>query len=235
MRISQWISGALDCSRKKADSFIKTKQVTVNGEIANFGMKIANTDRIEVAGELILNDVEKVYIMLNKPIGITCTGAEDVADNIIKYIDYPERIFPVGRLDKASEGLILLTNDGVLANQLLQSEFKEEKVYHVTVDQVITVEFLKGLQKGVSVYNPRKKEHVITDSCKVEQIDEHRFAITLTQGLNRQIRRMCRYFDYTVTRLDRVQFKQLVLDDLPRGEWRHLNELEIKELKKPRL
>lgn len=232
MRISQWISGALDCSRRKADSFIKTKQVTVNREIAVFGMEVAKADRIEVAGELILNDFKKIYIMLNKPVGITCTGAKDVTDNIIQYIDYPERIFPVGRLDKASEGLILLTNDGLIANQLLQSEFKEEKIYRVTVDQVITVEFLNGLKKGVSIYNPRKKEYVITEPCIVEQIDDYRFEITLTQGLNRQIRRMCRHFDYTVTRLDRVQFKQLVLGDLPRGEWRHLTELEINQLKR---
>lgn len=206
--------------------------MTVNREIAVFGMEVAKADRIEVAGELILNDFKKIYIMLNKPVGITCTGAKDVTDNIIQYIDYPERIFPVGRLDKASEGLILLTNDGLIANQLLQSEFKEEKIYRVTVDQVITVEFLNGLKKGVSIYNPRKKEYVITEPCIVEQIDDYRFEITLTQGLNRQIRRMCRHFDYTVTRLDRVQFKQLVLGDLPRGEWRHLTELEINQLKR---
>lgn len=232
MRISQWVSASLCCSRRKADSFIKTKQVTVNGVVAHFGMEVVATDRVCVSGELLTNDSAKIYLMLNKPAGITCTGAEEIAGNIIRYVEYPERVFPVGRLDKASEGLILLTNDGVTANKLLQSGYQTEKTYDVTVDEVITEAFLDELRTGVSIYNPRKKTFVITQECKVTQLDEYCFAITLTQGLNRQIRRMCRRFQYTVLHLDRVEFKQLVLADLPRGEWRYLTEVEIIHLKK---
>lgn len=231
MRISQWVSSSLECSRRRADSLIKTKQVTINGEVADFGMTVIATDFVEVAGEVLRINSEKVYLMLNKPVGITCTGAANVPGNIIQYVNYPERVFPVGRLDKASEGLILLTNDGVIANQLLQSEFNQEKIYHVTVDQVITNDFIMALQNGVKIYNPRKQTYIITHRCIVEKIDDYRFAITLRQGLNRQIRRMCRRFQYTVTRLDRVQFKQLVLGDLPRGAWRPLTEVEVAQLK----
>jgi len=210
---------------------IKEGKVTVNGNQITLGHVIFEGDRVEVDGQLIKAKENDVYLMLNKPPGVTCTAAREIDGNIIDFINYPERIFPVGRLDKQSEGLILLTNDGSIVNELLLEEKNNEKDYMVTVDKKITAGFIDEMAKGVEIYNPRKKGYVLTKPCKVIQIDENCFKITLSQGLNRQIRRMCRRFQINVTRLQRVRIKKLPLGTLALGEWRQLSKEEIAGLK----
>lgn len=231
MRLNQFISSSGYCSRRRADVLIKEQKVTVNGEIISLGHVINEGDRVKVNGQLISVKENDIYIMLNKPPGVTCTTASDIEGNIIDFVNYPERIFPVGRLDKQSEGLILLTDDGSIVNDLLREENNEEKGYIVTVDKVITPEFIENMSDGVKIYNPRRKENVMTKQCKVIQLDEYRFKITLSQGLNRQIRRMCRRFQYTVTKLERVRIKHLQLGPLELGHWRYLSEEEVNGLK----
>ena len=231
MRLNQYISSSGFCSRRRADLLIKEQRVTVNGEVITFCYVMNESDSVEVDGEKIHAKENDIYIMLNKPPGITCTAASHVEGNIIDYMNYPERIFPVGRLDKQSEGLILLTDDGSIVNELLREEHNEEKDYIVTVDKVISTEFIENMSQGVKIYNPRKKEYTITKKCAVVQLDDTRFKITLSQGLNRQIRRMCRRFQYTVTKLQRVRIKNLSLDSLELGKWRYLSEEEIQKLK----
>jgi len=210
---------------------IKEGKVTVNGNQITLGHVIFEGDRVEVDGQLIKAKENDVYLMLNKPPGVTCTAAREIDGNIIDFVNYPERIFPVGRLDKQSEGLILLTNDGSIVNELLLEEKNNEKDYMVTVDKKITAGFIDEMAKGVEIYNPRKKGYVLTKPCKVIQIDENCFQITLSQGLNRQIRRMCRRFQINVTRLQRVRIKKLPLGTLALGEWRQLTKEEIAGLK----
>lgn len=231
MRLNQFISSSGFCSRRRADLLIKNERVTVNGEIITFCYVMNEDDQVKVDGELIQAKENDIYIMLNKPPGITCTAASHIEGNIIDFINYPERIFPVGRLDKQSEGLILLTDDGCIVNELLREEHNEEKDYIVTVDKVITQEFIENMSKGVKIYNPRKKEYTITKHCVVVQLDDTRFKITLSQGLNRQIRRMCRRFQYTVTKLQRVRIKNLALGSLELGRWRYLSDEEVQGLK----
>lgn len=234
MRLNQYISSSGYCSRRRADRLIKEQRVTVNGESIPFHYRINDGDQVEVDGELIQGKENDIYIMLNKPPGVTCTAASHIEGNIIDFMNYPERIFPVGRLDKQSEGLILLTDDGSIVNDLLKEEHHEEKDYVVTVDRVITEEFIENLSAGVNIYNPRKKAYTMTKQCAVVQIDETSFRITLSQGLNRQIRRMCRRFQYTVTKLQRVRIKNLALGSLALGEWRYLTLEEVRGLKKRR-
>jgi len=231
MRLNQFISASGYCSRRQADRFIKAEQVTVNGELISLGHVISEGDRVEVEGQLIESKENNIYIMLNKPTGITCTAASNIEGNIIDFVNYPERIFPVGRLDKQSEGLIILTDDGSIVNALLREENNNDKDYIVTVDNELTASFIAELAEGVDIYNPRKKNNTRTKPCVVVQLDAFRFKITLSQGLNRQIRRMCRRFQYTVTRLQRVQIKDLQLGQLEVGHWRHLTEDEIIRLK----
>lgn len=231
MRLNQFISSSGFCSRRKADVFIKEQRVSVNGELIKLGHMYEAGDLVEVCGEIITGKENEIYIMLNKPIGVTCTTAENIDGNIINYINYPERIFPVGRLDKQSEGLILLTDDGSIVNELLREENNQEKDYIVSVDKIMSQVFIEALAEGVSIYNPRKKENTTTKPCKVVQIDDYSFKITLSQGLNRQIRRMCRRFQYTVTKLQRVRIKNLNLMPLEIGAWRYLTTEEVKELK----
>lgn len=227
MRLNQYISSAGFCSRRRAEQFIKQGQVTINGEIALLREDVAAGDVVKVAGELILAKENKIYLIFNKPPGITCTAASHIEGNIINYINYPERIFPVGRLDKQSEGLILLTNDGSIVNDLLKVENNQEKDYLVTVNREITEEFIRKMASGVNIYNPRKKDYQLTKQCNVSKISTYQFKITLSQGLNRQIRRMCRRFQYTVTKLQRVRIKNISLNQLEVGEWRHLTTDEI--------
>lgn len=231
MRLNQYISSAGLCSRRKADQLIIDQRVTVNGERPPFHYHVVQGDRVEVDGQVIAAKEQEIYILFNKPIGITCTSAEHIENNIIDFINYPERIFAVGRLDKQSEGLILLTNDGQTANELLKAEFNVEKDYIVTVDRDITPLFIEELSNGVLIYNPRKKSYVPTNPCTVIQLDDRRFQITLAQGLNRQIRRMCRSRQYTVTKLQRIRVKNLKLNDLEIGKWRHLTQDEIINLR----
>jgi 23S rRNA pseudouridine2604 synthase len=232
MRVNQFIASSGYCSRRRADVLIREQKVTVNGVVAGIGCMINEGDKVRVECRLIQAKDNDIYIMLNKPPGITCTTARNIDGNIIDYLNYPERIFPVGRLDKQSEGLILLTDDGSIVNELLREENNEEKGYIVTVDKEITAAFISSMAGGVEIYNPRKKAIITTKKCTVIQLDDYRFKITLSQGLNRQIRRMCRRFQFTVTKLQRVRIKDLSLGELELGQWRYLTDEEVNALKK---
>jgi len=224
-RINKFLSEAGYCSRRAADKLIDQGRVTINGVVPEMGTKIAPTDEVRVDGKLISESKEKpVYLAFNKPVGIVCTTDTRVEkDNIIDYINYPTRIFPIGRLDKPSEGLILLTNDGDIVNKILRARNNHEKEYIVTVDKQITKEFLKKMGSGIPILD------TVTRDCKVEPISKFTFKITLTQGLNRQIRRMCEYLEYEVTKLNRVRIMNISLD-IPVGQWRDLTKKELDEI-----
>ncbi|PNQ82061.1 pseudouridine synthase [Paenibacillus sp. F4] len=230
MRINKYISETGFYSRRETNRLIAAGRITINGNVCEAGAEVEPQDIVLIDGEAIpLNSIEPVYLALNKPIGIVCTAAEQVAGNIISYVNYPSRIFAIGRLDKASEGLILLTNDGSIVNQMMRSENGHEKEYIVTVDKPVTNEFTQAMSRGVEILN------VITKPCKVDRTSEYEFRIILTQGLNLQIRRMCKALGYRVLKLERVRIMNITLDHLERGQWRHLEreelELLISELK----
>jgi len=224
-RINKFLSEAGYCSRRAADKLIEEQRVTINGFVAEMGAKIIEGDEIRVDGKIIKKTKEKpVYLAFHKPIGIVCTTDNRVEkDNIIDYIGYPKRIFPIGRLDKASEGLIFLTNDGDIVNKILRARNNHEKEYIVTVNRPVTPKFIQQMSNGVPILN------TITRKCKVEQISKFTFQIILTQGLNRQIRRMCEFLDYRVKKLKRVRIMNVELD-LPVGKWRDLTKQELKEI-----
>ncbi|MGO3237200.1 MAG: 23S rRNA pseudouridine(2604) synthase RluF [Psychroflexus halocasei] len=224
-RINKFLSEAGYCSRRAADKLIDQGRVTINGIAPEMGTKVKEGDRVAVDGKIVGNDdVEHVYIALNKPIGIVCTTDTRVEkDNIIDFINYPERIFPIGRLDKPSEGLILLTNDGDIVNKILRSSNNHEKEYIVWTHEPITDEFIKRMSNGIPILD------TVTNKCKVEKLNERTFKIVLTQGLNRQIRRMCEYLGYHVAKLKRIRIMNIQLDT-PVGEWRYLTESEFTEL-----
>ncbi len=230
MRINKFIRSTGLCSRRQADEFIKQKKVTINGNIAVLGDVVNPDDRVEVNGKLVELEKKDIYIALNKPPGITCTTEKHVKGNIIDFVNHPERIFPIGRLDKDSEGLILLTNDGDIVNKILRAENDNEKDYIVTVNKATTPDFIKGMSNGVKIYNPVRNEYTITNKCKVEKINSRTFKITLTQGLNRQIRRMCSHFNYKVVKLKRIRIMNIELNNLPLGKWRNLTEEELNTL-----
>ena len=227
IRINKFLSQAGFCSRREADKFILDERVTINGIIAKMGEKIDPNDDISVDGERISKKPnKKIYIILNKPKGIVCTTDSGVEkNNIIDYVNHPKRIFPIGRLDKTSEGLIFLTNDGDIVNKILRAKNKHEKEYHVTVDKPITHEFIQQMSKGVPILN------TVTRPCEIKRIKDYEFKIILTQGLNRQIRRMCEYLGYRVKKLKRIRIMNIKLD-LPEGKYKLLNDQEIKGLKK---
>ena len=224
-RINKYLSEVGYCSRRAADKLIQQRRITVNGSIPEMGTKVSAEDEIRVDGKLIAEPKEDfVYLAFNKPIGIVCTTDTRVEkDNIIDFINYPKRIFPIGRLDKPSEGLIFLTNDGEIVNKILRARNKHEKEYIVTVDKFVTDDFVKRMSNGIPILD------TITRKCKVEKIDSHTFKIILTQGLNRQIRRMCEYLGYNVTALKRIRIMNVSLD-VPVGEWRYLTKEELKEI-----
>ena len=226
VRINKFLSQAGFCSRREADKFILDERVTINGVIAKMGEKIDPNDDISVDGERISKKPnKKIYIILNKPKGIVCTTDSGVEkNNIIDYVNHPKRIFPIGRLDKTSEGLIFLTNDGDIVNKILRAKNKHEKEYHVTVDKPITHEFIQQMSKGVPILN------TVTRPCEIKRIKDYEFKIILTQGLNRQIRRMCEYLGYRVKKLKRIRIMNIKLD-IPLGEWRYFNDQEFSELK----
>src|SRR6056300_108457 len=226
VRINKFLSQAGFCSRREADKFILDERVTINGVVAKMGEKIDPNDDISVDGERISKKPnKKIYIILNKPKGIVCTTDSGVEkNNIIDYINHPKRIFPIGRLDKTSEGLIFLTNDGDIVNKILRAKNKHEKEYHVTVDKPITHEFIQQMSKGVPILN------TVTRPCEIKRIKDYEFKIILTQGLNRQIRRMCEYLGYRVKKLKRIRIMNITLD-IPLGEWRYFNDQEFSELK----
>ena len=224
-RINKFLSEAGYCSRRAADKLIEEGRVTINGLKPEMGTKISAGDEVRVDGNLISEPSEKpVYIAFNKPEGIVCTTDVGVEpNNIIDFINYPTRIFPIGRLDKISEGLIFLTNDGDIVNKILRARNNHEKEYLVNVNKPITKEFLKQMSEGMPILD------TITKPCEVEQVTKFRFRIVLTQGLNRQIRRMCEYLDYRVVNLKRIRIMNVKLD-VPTGEWRDLTKEELAEI-----
>jgi 23S rRNA pseudouridine2604 synthase len=221
VRLNKYISETGVCSRREADKWIEAGRVTCNGRLAALGTRVAGGDEIRVDGELIGAKKNQIYIALNKPVGITCTTESDIADNIIDLVGHPERIFPIGRLDKDSEGLILLTNNGDIVNEILRSENNHEKEYLVTVDRPITDLALQMMASGVKIMGE------LTKPCKVCRIDQTTFRMILTQGLNRQIRRMCSALGYKAQRLKRVRIMNIHLEGLPSGKWRHLTDVEL--------
>lgn len=223
-RLNKFISEKGYCSRREADKLIEDGRVTINGIVPQMGTKVKPSDKVCIDGVSINETEEKlVYLAFNKPEGIECTTNIDVPDNIIDYIDYPTRIFPVGRLDKYSSGLILLTNDGEIVNKILRARNNHDKEYLVKVDRPISKEFIKQMGNGVPILD------TVTRKCRVEKITSFTFKIILTQGLNRQIRRMCSFLDYEVVELKRMRILNISLD-LPLGQYRDLEEKELAEL-----
>ena len=225
MRLNKYISETGVCSRREADAWIAAGRVRVNGAPATLGTQVNEGDVVEVDGKPVAaRRSETVYIALNKPVGITCTTERHIPGNIIDYVNHPQRIFPIGRLDKDSEGLILLTNNGDIVNEILREENAHEKEYEVMVDRPVTDEFLRGMAHGVDILDTRTKP------CKVRRMGRNEFGIILTQGLNRQIRRMCAAFDYKVRRLRRVRVVNIRLDGIKPGQWRDLTASELRGL-----
>ena len=229
VRINKLLSNLGICSRKEAARYIEDGRVKVNGILSIPGQWVEESDEILIDDEPV-SAREKIYIALNKPVGITCTAEKTVKGNIIEYMNYPEYIFPVGRLDKPSEGLILLTNDGSIVNKILRAENKHEKEYKVTVNKNITQEFINKMSNGVRIFNPVTNKYVTTNKCLVTKVNNRTFKIVLTQGLNRQIRRMCEVFGYSVEKLQRVRIMNLTLKGIPYGKWRVLSKSEVSEL-----
>ncbi len=221
MRLNKYISETGVCSRREADQWIEAGRVTLNGVRAQLGLKVQADDEVRVDGELIGAKKRPIYIALNKPAGITCTTESHVQDNIVDFVGHAERIFPVGRLDKDSEGLILLTNDGDIVNEILRSENEHEKEYLVRLNRPITDLSISMLASGVKIMG------VMTKPCQVARVGRDGLRIVLTQGLNRQIRRMCSALGYRVERLRRVRIINIDLGDLRTGEWRYLSEEEV--------
>ncbi len=226
IRLNKYIASSGLCSRREADTLIENGKVTINGEPAVQGSKVFDGDVVEVSGHTIIPDDDMIYIAFNKPLGVTCTTDRRDPSNIIDYIGYKDRIFPVGRLDKNSSGLILLTNDGSIVNRLLRAENGHEKEYLVTVNRPYDKAFIKEMESGVPVLGQ------LTLPCKLKPAGDKTFRIILHQGLNRQIRRMCEYLGYKVTRLKRIRFMNVHLGDLETGKWRYLTAEEKKELLK---
>ena len=224
MRINKFISEAGTASRRGADKLITEGRVTINGKRATIGSQVEPGDDVRVNGNQLFVARNNVYIALNKPVGITSTTEQGVKGNIVDLVNHPFRVFHIGRLDKDSEGLILLTNDGDIVNEILRSENQHEKEYVVSVDRPITPEFLKQMSEGVKILD------TITLPCKVEQLSKYDFKIILTQGLNRQIRRMCEELGYNVYRLQRIRIMNIQLDNLPVGQWRYLSKKEKAQL-----
>ncbi|PQA94179.1 ribosomal large subunit pseudouridine synthase F [Chryseobacterium piscicola] len=224
-RINKYLSEVGYCSRRAADKLLEEGRIKINGKIPELGTKVSDEDYIEVDGRTIRESEGKpIYIAFNKPRGIVCTtDSKREQNNIIDFINYPKRIFPIGRLDKASEGLIFLTNDGDIVNKILRSKNNHEKEYIVRVDKPISTRFLDKMRNGVPILD------TITKKCEVEKIDDMHFRIVLTQGLNRQIRRMCEYLGYEVKKLKRIRIMNVSLD-IPVGKWRDFTETELEEI-----
>ncbi len=224
--LNKFISDTGRCSRREADRLIEAGRVKLNGQVAKKGNRAAPGDTVHIDGILISGEdnPETVYILLNKPAGIVCTTDPGVKNNIAAYVNYPQRVFPVGRLDKASEGLIILTNDGNAVNKILRAGNQHEKEYLVAVNLPITDAFIQRMAQGVPILG------TVTEPCTIEKTGSHSFRIILTQGLNRQIRRMCEYLGYVVTSLRRVRIMHLKTGTLKTGSWRLLTPREVKTL-----
>ncbi|WP_162595871.1 23S rRNA pseudouridine(2604) synthase RluF [Bacillus sp. CGMCC 1.16541] len=224
MRLNKFIADSGKASRRGADKLIEDGRVKVNGKVAKVGTQLNPGDEVMVNGQTIRLARNNVYLILNKPVGITCTSEKHVKGNIIDFVNHPLRISHVGRLDKESEGLIILTNDGDIVNEILRPENRHEKEYIVSVDKPITPEFVENMSKGVKILGTK------TRPCEVEQLSKYDFKITLTQGLNRQIRRMCEALGYEVYRLQRTRIMNIELNNLPIGQWRDLTKKEKTQL-----
>lgn len=229
MRINKYIASTGLCSRRKAEEFIEKGVVTINGKVAVLSSTVEDEDEVRLNGKVIKAKEDFVVLLFNKPKGVTSTTDKKDKDNIIDYINYPERIFPIGRLDKDSTGLILLTNNGDLVNECLRVENGHEKEYVVSVDKNITPDFLNKMSKGVMIYNPVTDRNVVTLPCDIRKTGKNRFNIILKQGYNRQIRRMCAALGYHVVSLNRIRFMHLHLDVEP-GKYRLLTPAEIEKL-----
>lgn len=223
-RVNKYVSDTGMCSRREADKLIEQGRVTINGKVAEQGSKVYPGNEVRVDGERITRNVEPIIIAYNKPVGIVSTTDTKDPNNITHAINHPERIFPIGRLDKDSQGLILLTNEGDIVNKILRAGNEHEKEYIVTVDKAITADFIARMEKGVPILG------VMTRKCKVVKKDRYVFNITLTQGLNRQIRRMCSFLGYKVERLERIRIMHIKLGNLKPGRWRSLTPDEVEEL-----
>ena len=227
-RLNKYISDSGYCSRREADKLIEQNRVKINGQVPELGTKVQPEDIVMVDGKRINavaeNKSDRIYIAYNKPIGITCTTERDVYGNIIDAIGHKKRIFPIGRLDKPSEGLIFLTSDGDIVNKILRAENAHDKEYLVTVDKPLSERFVERMQRGVPILD------TITEPCRVKVQSRFVFSIVLTQGLNRQIRRMCEYLGYEVTKLKRTRIMKVTLDNLKSGQWRNLTEQEMADI-----
>ena len=225
MRLNKYLSDAGVCSRREADRLTEAGEITINGKRAETGMQVEPGDVVVVKGKTVVPEEKKVYLAFNKPRGIVCTAEKREKNNVIDYLSYPVRIYPVGRLDKDSEGLLLMTNDGAIVNGIMRARNRHEKEYQVEVNKETTPEFLKKMASGVPILD------TVTRPCRIQKTGERSFTIILTQGLNRQIRRMCAQCDLEVLRLQRVREHCLELGTLPSGRWRYLTPAEIAALK----
>ncbi|MCG3766789.1 23S rRNA pseudouridine(2604) synthase RluF [Vibrio cincinnatiensis] len=223
-RLNKYISETGFCSRREADKLIEQGRVTINGEIPQMGTKVTEQDTVCIDGSPVGYKEKPIYIALNKPTGITCTTERDVPGNIVDFIGHSKRIFPIGRLDKPSDGLIFLTNDGDIVNKILRAGNNHEKEYVVRVNKPITEEFIHQMANGVNILD------TVTLPCKITQETKYAFRIVLTQGLNRQIRRMCEALGYEVFKLRRVRIMNITLEGIPNGQWRYLTEAEVNEI-----
>lgn len=224
IRLNKFLSDAGYCSRREADRIVEQGVVKVNGKTAVMGQKVTINDSIMVKGKNISREEEQILIALNKPVGIECTTDLNNPDNIVDFINFDKRIYPIGRLDKNSQGLILLTNDGSIVNNILKGSNYHEKEYVVTVDKPVTDDFIKKMSTGVRIIDQ------VTRPCKVAKVKKHVFNIVLTQGLNRQIRRMCGELGYNVQKLKRIRIMNIELGNLPVGQYRKVTDSELKEL-----
>ena len=222
-RLNKYLSECGFCSRREADRLIQANRVTINDKLPELGTKVKDGDVVKVDGKIVSSQEDFVYIALYKPVGITSTTDRTDPSNIVDFMKYRKRIFHVGRLDKDSEGLILMTNDGDIVNKILRANNNHEKEYIVQVDKRVTDDFIEGMENGVPILD------TITKKCKVHRMNDKTFRIILTEGLNRQIRRMCSHFGYHVERLKRVRIMNIKLD-VPLGKWRYLKDKEMKEL-----
>lgn len=224
IRLNKFISDTGLCSRREADKLIEQGKVKINGKLPELGTKVSPGDQVMVNGKLLESKVNTIYIALNKPVGITCTTERHIEGNIIDFVNHTERIFPIGRLDKPSQGLIFLTNDGNIVNKILRAGNNHEKEYVVTVNRAIDDAFIEKMSKGIPILD------TVTKKCFVKKEGKFTFRIILTQGLNRQIRRMCEYLNYEVTKLNRVRIMNITLNNIPVGQWRNLTEKEIADI-----
>lgn len=228
IRINKFLSEAGVCSRREADRQLLAGNVTIDGMIAKIGDKVLDGQRVAYKGQIVSKEEEMILIALNKPVGIVCTAEKREKNNVIDYINYPKRIYPIGRLDKDSQGLLLLTNNGDIVNKMMRSGNMHQKEYLVTVNKNISDSFVRGLAGGV----PLVELGVTTRSCEVEKISAKQFRIILTQGYNRQIRRMCEYFGYKVVKLERIRIMNITLGDLPLGKYRKVTRAEYDRLQR---